>query len=194
VTWRHLLARLPPRCPQLARPRRPRAPRRGAQPPGKRTSRSPASPRRCRRSPLRNCWLMWTWTSSARQGPGEVHRGRLSIDADQGHGRKEDPRRHAGRLPSWSALRRAHHAGRSIDADQGHGRGMILDADQVTRPRDDPRRHAAGCRSTGTRAKAAGSFGTSPWSRPSTRSPRGPAVDRRGPGPRPRGRSSTRSR
>jgi hypothetical protein len=82
----------------------------------------------------------------SRSGPRRAHhagddrsqRGRLSIDADQGHGRgREDPRRHAGRLPSWSGPRHAHHAG-----DDRSPRGRLpIDADQG-RGREDPRRHA----------------------------------------------------
>ncbi len=128
----------------------------------------------------------------AHHGPG------LSIEAEHGHGRGQDPRRHAARAP--------------IDADQvtrfttRPGRrqpGQALDV--ATMPATIAH-HAAGCRSKRTRATAAGKIldATRPavelvnLVRPSTCSPcrrrsltTRPAADRRGPGPRPRARSST---
>jgi hypothetical protein len=137
-----------------------------------------------------------TWSTPRRAhhaGDDRSPRGPAADRSGPGRRPREDPRRHAGRLPSWSAPRHAHHGGR-----------LPIDADQVTRPRDDPRRHAAGCRSKRTRATAAGKIldatragPPATWSTPrrahhagDDRSPRGPAVDRSGPGDTAAGRSS----
>jgi hypothetical protein len=101
---------------------------------------------------------------------------RLPIDADQGHGRGKilDATRPGCRQP-----------GQPLDVltmpatIAHHAAGRPIDADQVTRPREDPRRHAARLPTTWSAPRRAHHAGDD-------RSPRGPAVDRRGPGPRPR--------
>jgi hypothetical protein len=95
-----------------------------------------------------------------RSGPGprpredpRRHAGRLPIEVDQGHGRGEDPRRHAGRSA-----------------------GNLVSPSTCSPCRRRSLTTRAGCRSTRTRATAAGMI------LDATR----PAADRSGPGPRPR--------
>ncbi len=124
-----------------------------------------SGPRRC--SPRRRRSLT-TRPAVDRRGPGDTihHADRLPIDADQGHGRGEDPRRgpaaravelvnlvRASTLlttPATIARRGPRTSGRAVELVN-----LVRTSTLLTTPATIAH-HAAGCRSTRTRATAAG--------------------------------------